>query len=49
MWDFTVLESDCPDCNEEAIRLVKEGPRWLPGVLHGHVKIPGQGYVEIGF
>lgn len=49
MWDFTILQSDCPGCNEEAIRLVKEGPRWLPGVLHGHIKIPGQGYVEIGF
>jgi membrane associated rhomboid family serine protease/antitoxin component YwqK of YwqJK toxin-antitoxin module len=49
MWDFTILESSCADCNAEAIRLVKEGPRWLPGVLHGHVKIPGQGYVEIAF
>ena len=49
MWDFTILQSDCAECNEEAIRLVKEGPRWLPGVLHGHVKVPGQGYVDIAF
>lgn len=49
MSDFTILESSCADCNAEAIRLVKEGPRWRPGVMHGHQKISGRGYVEIPF
>lgn len=26
MWDFTILQSDCAECNDEAIRLVREGP-----------------------
>lgn len=48
-WDYLVLESTCRECNTEALRLVKEGPPWRPGVLHGHQKIQGQGYVEIIF
>lgn len=49
MGDFTILDSSCLECNAEAIRLVKEGPRWLPGVAHGHRKVSGRGYVEIQF
>lgn len=26
--NIKVLESNCKSCNEEAIRLLKEGPRW---------------------
>jgi membrane associated rhomboid family serine protease/antitoxin component YwqK of YwqJK toxin-antitoxin module len=49
MSDFTILDSSCQECNAEAIRLVKEGPRWRPGVLHGHKKVSGRGYVDISF
>jgi hypothetical protein len=48
-WDYKILQSTCAECNEEALRVVKEGPNWNPGVLHGHIKIQGQGYVEIPF
>jgi membrane associated rhomboid family serine protease len=49
MSDFTILDSSCPECNDEAIRLVKEGPRWRAGVAHGHRKVSGRGFVEIVF
>ena len=49
MTDFTILDSSCSECEAEAIRLVKAGPRWRCGVLHGHKKISGRGYVEIPF
>lgn len=26
--DFKILQSTCPRCNKEAIRLIKDGPRW---------------------
>jgi len=48
-WDYLILESTCRECNGEALELVKNGPPWRPGVLHGHQKIQGQGYVEIVF
>jgi outer membrane biosynthesis protein TonB len=47
MRDFVVTESVCPSCDQEAIRLVKEGPPWRPGVLRGHIKILSNGYVEV--
>jgi membrane associated rhomboid family serine protease/antitoxin component YwqK of YwqJK toxin-antitoxin module len=47
--DFTVLEGLCTACNEEAIRLIKSGPKWHPALLHGHTKIKSQGYAEILF
>ena len=49
LWDFAVLQSLDPAYDQEAIRLVKEGPGWRPGLLHGHVKLPSQGYVEVTF
>jgi hypothetical protein len=49
LWDFAILQSLHPAYDEEAIRLVKEGPGWRPGLLHGHVKLPSQGYVEVRF
>ncbi|MBL0742781.1 rhomboid family intramembrane serine protease [Chryseolinea lacunae] len=49
MWDFVVMEGISPAHDAEAIRLVKEGPAWRPGLLHGHQKQPSQGYVEVTF
>ena len=45
--DFIVTEGLCVPCDKEAIRLIKEGPSWRPGVLRGHVKILSRGYVEV--
>lgn len=47
--DFVVMKSLCPLCDMEAIRLVREGPPWRPGVLRGHLKIPSNGHVEVVF
>jgi hypothetical protein len=49
IWDFVVLQSLSPECDQEAIRLIKEGPPWRPAKLHGHRNIPSQGYVEVEF
>ena len=49
IWDFVVIQSLSPEYDREAIRLIKEGPAWRPGLLHGHVKLPSQGYVEVAF
>jgi membrane associated rhomboid family serine protease/antitoxin component YwqK of YwqJK toxin-antitoxin module len=47
--DFVVVSSLCPACDREAIRLVKEGPPWRPGVSRGHIKSPAHGYVTVRF
>ena len=47
--DFVVMESLCIPCDQEAIRLVKEGPPWRPGVERGHIKIQSRGMVEVYF
>jgi antitoxin component YwqK of YwqJK toxin-antitoxin module len=49
VWDFVIVQSLSQSYDQEAIRLIKEGPAWRPGVLHGHVQIPSQGYVEVTF
>jgi hypothetical protein len=49
MRDFVITESVCVPCDQEAVRLVKEGPRWRPGVLRGHSKIRSTGFVEVLF
>jgi membrane associated rhomboid family serine protease len=49
VWDFVIVESVSLLYDREAIRLIKEGPAWRPGVLHGHEQIPSQGYVEVVF
>lgn len=49
LWDFVIIEGITPSYDAEAIRLVQEGPEWRPGLLHGHVKRPSQGYAEIVF
>lgn len=48
-WSYVIMQSLSPECDEEAIRLVKEGPAWRPALLHGQEKVPSQGYVEIEF
>ncbi|MEO5979110.1 MAG: rhomboid family intramembrane serine protease [Chryseolinea sp.] len=49
MWDFVIMKGISPECDAEAIRLIKEGPPWRSGLLHGHVPQPSQGYAEIEF
>ncbi|MGC3943216.1 MAG: rhomboid family intramembrane serine protease [Chryseolinea sp.] len=49
MWDFVILEGYSSEYEEEAIRLIKEGPKWRPGLSHGHVPVPSQGYAVILF
>jgi membrane associated rhomboid family serine protease/antitoxin component YwqK of YwqJK toxin-antitoxin module len=49
LWDFVILEGLSTSQNEEAIRLLRDGPPWRQGLLHGHVKQPSLGYAEIPF
>jgi hypothetical protein len=49
IWDFAILKGLDVSHDQEAIRLVREGPAWRPGLLHGHIKLPSQGYVEVQF
>jgi len=49
MWDFVILKSISPACDQEAIRLVKEGPKWHPAFSHGDTKITSQGLVDVEF
>lgn len=49
IWDFVVIQSLSPEHDREAVRLIEAGPAWRPGLLHGHVKLPSQGYVEVVF
>jgi len=49
VWDFVIMQSLALPYDQEAIRLIKEGPAWRPGVLHGHVQTPSQGYAEVSF
>jgi len=49
VWDFVIIQSLTIAHDREAIRLIKDGPAWRPGLLHGHVKLPSQGYVEVAF
>ena len=48
-WNYVVIQSVSPVADAEAIRLLKEGPAWRPALLHGQVKVPSQGYIEIEF
>lgn len=49
IWDFVVIEGVSPAHDREAVRLIREGPAWRPGLLHGHEKLPSQGYIEVVF
>jgi antitoxin component YwqK of YwqJK toxin-antitoxin module len=48
-WNHVILQSLSSECDKEAIRLIHEGPKWRPALLHGQEKVPTQGYVEIDF
>lgn len=48
-WNHVVIQSLSPECDQEAIRLVKAGPRWRTALQHGQESVPSQGYVEIEF
>jgi membrane associated rhomboid family serine protease len=48
-WNYVILQSVSPEFDQEAKRLIKEGPAWRPALLHGQEKIPSQGYIEIDF
>lgn len=48
-WDHVVIQSLSPECDQEAIRLVREGPAWRSALQHGQERVPSQGYVEIEF
>ncbi|MEO7992158.1 MAG: rhomboid family intramembrane serine protease [Chryseolinea sp.] len=47
--NFTVLQGLCEACDREGIRLIQDGPKWNPALLHGHTKIKSQAYAEILF
>ncbi len=47
--NITILKGLCQQCDQEALRLIKEGPAWRPSLVHGHIKIKSQGYAEILF
>ncbi|MEJ7644123.1 MAG: rhomboid family intramembrane serine protease [Chryseolinea sp.] len=49
VWDFAILQGLSTAQDQEAIRLIRDGPSWRAGLLHGHVKQPSQGYAEIHF
>lgn len=49
LWDFVIMESISTACDNEALRLIKEGPSWRPALLHGDKKIQSQGYMEVLF
>ena len=48
-WNYVVIQSISPYCDQEAIRLIKEGPAWRAALLHGQEKITSQGYIEVNF
>ena len=48
-WNHVVIQGLTYEHDNEAIRLVKDGPEWRTSLLHGQEKIPSQGYVEIEF
>jgi membrane associated rhomboid family serine protease/antitoxin component YwqK of YwqJK toxin-antitoxin module len=49
LWDFAILQSLSKQCDNEAMRLVREGPPWRPAYRHGYRKVQSQGYVEVSF
>lgn len=46
--EVKVLKSLCPACDAEAVRLVEEGPAWIPATQAGS-PIPQQGKVSVTF
>jgi membrane associated rhomboid family serine protease len=48
-FDFVVVESVCVPCDREAIRLIKEGPSWRPGLERGHIHTRSPMWVTVKF
>jgi membrane associated rhomboid family serine protease/antitoxin component YwqK of YwqJK toxin-antitoxin module len=48
-WNPVVIQSVSPEHDQEAIRLLNDGPLWRTSLLHGQEKVPSQGYIEIDF
>lgn len=46
---LVILQSAGKSFDEEAMRILREGPHWRPALLHGHQPVPSQAYVEITF
>jgi membrane associated rhomboid family serine protease/antitoxin component YwqK of YwqJK toxin-antitoxin module len=47
--DFVVMKSVCGPCDQEAIRLVQQGPPWRPALSRGHEKTSSKGFVDVNF
>ena len=48
-WNPVVIQSLSPEHDQEAIRLLNNGPLWRTSLLHGQEKVPSQGYIEVDF
>jgi len=49
MKDFVIAESLCKECDQEAIRLVQEGPKWRPALNRGSEKVSSKTSVDVFF
>lgn len=47
--DIKVEQSVSREVDEIAKQILKEGPRWIPAKVHGHINVDGFGYCEIEF
>jgi membrane associated rhomboid family serine protease/antitoxin component YwqK of YwqJK toxin-antitoxin module len=47
--DFIIMESLNNACDTEAIRVLKDGPKWRPAMLHGYEKVRTPAYYDIIF
>jgi membrane associated rhomboid family serine protease/antitoxin component YwqK of YwqJK toxin-antitoxin module len=47
--DFVIAESLCAECDDEAIRLIKEGPAWRPALNRGSEKVSSKTSVDVNF
>jgi membrane associated rhomboid family serine protease/antitoxin component YwqK of YwqJK toxin-antitoxin module len=47
--DFKVLRSVSKEADEKAKEILRDGPAWIPAKEHGHKKVDGFGYGEVGF
>ncbi len=48
-FNYVILAGLSHENDTEAKRLLQEGPKWRPALLHGQEKVPSQGYLEIDF
>lgn len=47
--DFRVIESTTHEMDQEAIRLIKEGPAWIPAYQHGYIPVPFDMTLKVPF